>query len=119
MATGMQINNIAIPSPMDERGIYLFDTPLLARNGRGAAVAAPYSALQWKFDYLALDTTGLGWWVTTLLGGAMSAEFTQAKFFNFLGALTTYSHCTVYRPTVGRIQDGLAWDVTVTIDWIY
>lgn len=119
MATGMQINSTAIPSPMDERGVYSFAVPVLTRNGRGAAIAAPYATLTWQFDYLALDTTGLAWWVTTLLSGALSAEYTQAKFFNHLGVLTTYTHCIVQRPIYARLQDGLAWDVTVQIDWIY
>ena len=117
MATGMQINSTAIPSPMDERGVYVFAVPVLSRNGRGAAIAAPYATLTWQFDYLTL--TELAWWVTTLLGGALSGEYTQAKFFNHLGALTTYTHCIVQRPTYSRFQDGLAWDVTVQIDWIY
>lgn len=119
MATGMQINNIAIPSSLDERGTYSFAQPPLGRNGRGTAIAAPYATLTWQFDYMALDTTGLAWWVTSLLSGALSAEFTQCKLFNHLGVLTNYTHCIVQRPTYSRFQDGLAWDVTVQIDWIY
>lgn len=119
MATGMQINNVAIPSPMDERGLYYFDRAAISKNGRGAATYAPYSTLQWQWDYLTLDSSNFAWWVTTLLGGAASAEYTQAKFFNKVGTLTTYSHCIVYAPTYERLQDGLAWNVQLTIDWIY
>ena len=119
MATGMQINSIAIPCPMDERGVYAFDRAVISKNGRGAATYAPYSTLNWQWDYLALDTSNLAWWITTLLSGAASAEFTQCKLFNKVGALTTFSHCTVYAPTYERLQDGLAWNVQLTIDWIY
>lgn len=117
MATGMQINNTAIPDPMDARGAYAFSQPAIGRNGRGAAVVAPYSVLTWTFDYL--TPAEYAWWATTLLGGAASAEYTQAKLFNALGALTTYTHCVVMRPSYARYQDGLMHEVTVTIDWIY
>lgn len=119
MATGMQINSVAIPSPMDERGLYSFDRQVISKNGRGAAAFAPYSTLQWQWDYLLLDTTGLAWWVSTLLSGAASAEYAQCKLFNKVGALITFSHCIVYAPTYEKFQDGLAWNVQLTIDWIY
>ena len=117
MATGMQINNIAIPSPMDERGLYLFDLPALGRNGRGAAIAAPGATLRWDFVYMTPDE--YAWWVTTLLDNALSAEFTQCKFFNHKGVLTAYTHCIVLRPTYDHFRDGVMNNVAVMIDWIY
>lgn len=118
MATGMQINNIAIQSPMDEDGEYAFDPgEVLGDNGRGASITAPYATLTWRFEFL--TPAQMAWWCTTLLGGAASAEFTQCKLFNHLGALTTYSHCLVRRPTYERFRDGLLYGVTVVIGWIY
>lgn len=117
MATGMQINSIAILAPMDERGSYRFDQEILGRNGRAAAVPAPYATVTWDFDYLTKDE--YAWWYSTLLSGQPSQEYTQCKFFNAVGTLTTYSHCVVLRPTYERFQDGLLWGVRVVIDWIY
>ncbi len=118
MASGMQINNSAIPSPMDERGAYKFNPPaILGRNGRGTAIAAPFASIEWKFPFLTV--TDMAYWITTLLAGAASAEFTQAKFFNNAGTLTTYSHCTVLRPTFDQFVSGVFENVTVQIDLIY
>lgn len=117
MATGMQINNIAILDPMDAKGEYFFDTPIVGSNGRGLSTPAPYSVLTWHFD--SLTAAEYAWWFTTLLSGAASAEFSQCKLFNQVGALTTYTHCVVRRPTYGEFRDGLMYDVTVVIDRIY
>ncbi len=117
-ATGMQINSTAIPNPMDERGSYHFEPPaVVGKNGQGLAVTAGASKLTWQWPVL--SKADFTWWVTTLLGGAASAEYTQCKFFDHTQTLTTYTHCIVYKPTYSRIQDGLFWDVDVLIDWIY
>ena len=117
MPTGMQINNIAIQSPMDEDGAYAFvPGEILVRNGRAAAVAAPAATLTWRFE--SLTRAQMAWWCTTLLAGAASAEFTQCKLFNHLGDLTTFAHCVVLRPTYEQWQDGRLYGVTVTIDQI-
>lgn len=117
MATGMQINSIAIDSPMDEKGSYHFHRPIISRNGRGHAVLAPYSTLEWHFDYL--TAAQWAWWVSGILLSQPYQEYTQCELFNEVGTLTTYTHCIVYKPTYSRIQDGLFWDVDVLIDWIY
>ncbi len=118
MATGMQINGIAIPDPMDADGVYSFDPGVTGiANGRGLAVPAPYATLTWQFD--SLTPAQMAWWCTTLLGGAAAAEFSQCKLFNHVGALTTYTHCVVTRPASERIRDGLLQNVRVVIDRIY
>jgi hypothetical protein len=117
MATGMQINSIAIDQPMDESGTYHFARPVIGTNGRGAAILAPYATLTWRWDYL--TPTQMNWWINGILLAAASQEYTQAKFFNEVGVLTTYAHCIVYKPTYARFQDGLLWEVEVIIDWIY
>lgn len=117
MATGMQINSIAIDSPMDERGTYQFDRPIISRNGRGHGVLAPYATLTWNFEYLTTDQ--MNWWINGILLGQPYQEYGQCKLFNEVGVLTTYSHCVVYKPTYQRFQDGLIWGVEVVIDWIY
>jgi hypothetical protein len=113
----MQINNIAIDAPMDERGTYRFERPIIGRNGRGAGILAPYATLTWNFDYLTLNQ--MNWWIAGILLSQPYQEYFQCKLFNEVGTLTTYSHCIVYKPTYGRMQDGLIWDVEVIIDWIY
>ena len=117
MATGMQINSTAIPAPMDERGIYKFSPPaIVGRNGAGAAVTAGYSSLSWQWPFL--KQTDFAWWITTILAGAASAEFSQCKLINHLQTLTTYTHCIVYRPDYERIENGLYYNVTLTIEAI-
>lgn len=117
MATGMQINSIAIPSPMDERGSYKFSPPaVVARNGAGLAVTAGTRSLSWQWPYMA--RTDFVWWTTTLLAGAASAEFTQCKLINDQQTLTTYTHCIVHRPDYERIENGLYYNVTLTIEAI-
>lgn len=117
-ATGMQIGGIDIQSPMDADGGYAFDPgEVLESNGRGASVTVPYATLTWRFE--SLTPAQMAWWCTTLLGGAASAEFSQCKLFNHIGALTTFAHCIVRRPTYEQFEDGLLKGVTVVIDWIY
>lgn len=114
MASGMQINSTAIPSPMDERGAYKFEPPAeVARNGQGLSVTAGASRVIWRWPYL--SASDMAWWVTTLLSGAASAAFTQAKFFNHAQTLTTYTYCIVYRPQYDRIENGLFMDVSLEI----
>ena len=118
MPSGMEINSSAIPSPMGERGAYKFNPPaVLGRNGRGTVIAAPAASLEWKFSFLTV--TEMAYWMTTLLAGGASAEFTQAKFFNHAGTLTTYTHCTVLRPTFDQFVGGAFENVTIQIDQIY
>lgn len=117
MASGMKIGGTAILAPMDEEGSYYFDPgQVIARNGAGAAIVAPYASILWRFDFLTLAK--LQWWTTTLLAGAAYKEYTSAELFNNAGVLTTFTHCVVLRPTYSRFQDGLAWDVSVVIDQI-
>ena len=117
MATGMQINSVAIPSPMDERGAYRFNPPaVVAKNGQGLAVTAGASTISWQWIYL--SKADFTWWITTLLGGAASAAYTQAKFFNHTLTLTTYAYCIVHRPTYERIENGLYMNVALEIEAI-
>ena len=118
MATGMKINNVAIPSPMDERGTYRYDPgAIVGKNGRGAAIAAPHATLTWTWPYLSLDD--YTYWRTTVLAGAASAAFTaNTLLFDDLQTLKTITQCTVYRPTYETMQDGYFMNVQLVIDLI-
>ena len=118
MATGMQINSTAIPSPMDERGAYKFSPPaVVGRNGAGQAITAGNgSILTWQWPYL--KQSDFAWWITTVLSGAASAELSQCRLINHLQTLTTYTHCFVYRPDYERIENGLYHNVSLTIEAI-
>lgn len=118
MATGMKINNIAIPSPMDERGAYQYAAPaVVGRNGRGEDIQAPTATLTWQWPYLSLsDYT---YWRTTILAGAASATFTtNTLLFDDLQALKTITQCIVHRPTYERLEGGNYINVQLLIDQI-
>lgn len=118
MATGMKINNVAIPSPMDERGTYHYEPgAIVGRNGRGAAIAAPFATLTWTWQRLSL--TDYTYWRTTILAGAASASFTtNTLLYDDLQVLKTITQCTVYRPTYETMQDGDYINVQLVIDGI-
>lgn len=114
----MKINNQTIPAPMDDKGAYNYQPPaILARNGEGAAVAAPYATLSWQWAYL--TKTEYLFWRNTVLGGAPSATFTtNCQLYDDTQTLITVTHCTVLRPSYEAIESGLYKNVSLTIDQI-
>lgn len=114
----MKINNQTIPSPMDDRGAYVWQPPaVLGRNGQGAAVTGPYASLTWTWAYL--TKTEYLFWRTTVLAGAASATFTaNTELYDDTQTLKTITYCTVMRPQYETIEGGLYKNVTVQIDQI-
>lgn len=113
MATGMQIDNKNLPAPMDAGGTYRFEYEKLGRSGMGLDIDAATATVTWQWPMMTLaDFT---WWNTTLLGGQRSAQFSQAKLFNQLQVLTTFTACVVHRPTYQEIRSGAYYDVAVEI----
>ena len=116
MATGMQINNINLPAPMDAGGTYRFEYEILGRTGMGLDIQAQTATVTWTWPVMTkADYT---WWAVTLLGGQQSAQFGQAKFFNHLQVLSTFTGCIVHRPTYREIRGGLYYEVQVVITYI-
>ncbi len=116
MTTGMQLNNLDIPSPMDGEGTYRFEYDVIGRNGMGLDVEATTATVTWKWP--SLKKTDFSWWTTTLLGGSRSVEFSQAKLFNHLQTLRTFTQCIVHRPTYEEIRSGAYYGVQVVITYI-
>lgn len=116
MASGMEINHVAIPSPMDEKGQYTIAAEIIGRNGMGLDVQSFASTVTWVWQEL--SKTEYAWWYTTVLGGVASAAFTHAKLFNPAQTLATYSYCIVHRPTFEKIAAGAYVGVTLEISHI-
>lgn len=113
----MTINGVTIPSPMGDRGLYLFKPAETIRsNGLGEAVAAGYASLTWTWPHM--NATDYNWWYTTLLTGLPSRTFTTASLYNNLSTLTSYTNVVVYRPTYESISGGLYQNVVVEIKHI-
>jgi len=111
-----QINSVTIPDAIALTGIYLPKPPQEIRKAaNGVAIAEPYSSIEWTWELLAL--TDYAWWTTTLLSGAIAAEFTTAQLYNYLGVLTTYTHIIVNRPTHGGfIHSNRVQNVTIKLE---
>ena len=115
--SGMQINNKDIQAPMDEKGSYKFNpAPVVAKNGAGIAITAGYASITWSWPWL--SKADFQWWITTLLAGAAAAEYSQAKFLDNTGTLTSYTHCIVNRPDYERMENGVFLNVTISIEAI-
>ena len=114
----MRINTYTIPSPMDERGRYVWEPPaVLARNGLGAAITGPYASLTWTWNYL--TRAEYLFWRKTVLKGEASATFTQhTRLYDDTQTLVEITSCTVLRPTYESIEGGLYKNVTLQIDQI-
>lgn len=112
----MEINHIAIPSPMDGKGEYRFEREILGRNGVGIDVEAPTATVTWRWPEM--NKTDFTWWYTSLLSGLPAYAFSHAKLFDHVQALVTYSYCIVHRPTYERIVAGAYVGVVVEISHI-
>lgn len=111
-----QINSVTIPDSIALAGIYLPKPPQEIRKAaNGVAIAEPYSSVEWTWEVMLL--TDYAWWTTTLLSGAISAEYSTAQLYNYLGVLTSYTHIIVNRPTHGGfIHSALVQNVTVKLE---
>jgi hypothetical protein len=116
----VQINSVAIPSTMVDRGeSYVFNPPRVVRqSGIGEDVTAGASSIVWRWTRM--TTAEYVWWYTTLLGGAASATFPSGttRLVNNLGTETVYTYCVVHRPVYERQTGGEYLGVTVVIDQI-
>lgn len=110
-----QVNGIAIPEPMASRGRYTWQPPaIVGRNGRGAAVTAPYAKVTWAWPYLTL--ADYEYWITDVLGGAASIDCTAILVDHLQTSYVVT--CTVLRPTYSHIAGGLYRDVELQIDQV-
>ncbi len=111
-----QINSVTIPAAIADVGIYLPRPPQeIRRAANGVAIAEPYSSVEWTWELMTI--ANYTWWVTTLLGGAISAEYSTAQLHNYLGVLTTYAHIIVNRPSHGGfIHSTLLQNVTIKLE---
>lgn len=116
MATGMEINHIAIPAPMDSKGEYRFEREILGRNGMGIDVEGMAATVTWR--WAEMSKTDFTWWHTFLLSGLSSYAFAHAKLFDQAQSLATYTYCIVHRPTYERIVAGAYVGVTLEISHI-
>lgn len=109
------INGTNIPTNINGRGRYLFNPPeILARNGQGAVVESDYASITWTFTLLSVaDFT---WWYTTLMAGAPSLIITSASLYNILGALTSYTHGVLLRPTFDYVNGYYYNNVVIKIE---
>ena len=111
-----EIQSVSIPLPMAERGsTYLFEPrQTIGRNGAGAAVTLPYARLTWKWQ--TMSAADFAFWYTTAAAGAASRVITQAKLYNHLQTLQTFTAGIVYAPTYETMKNGEYINVTVTIE---
>jgi len=85
-----------------------------AVNGNGVAVAAGPQMVTWAFSYM--TPTEYAWWYTTVLGGALSIDLTEAELWDDLIAEQTFVNGVLYRPTNEVYTAGAFWNVTITIN---
>ena len=116
----MEINSIEIPATMVTRNYgYDWQEPaILGYTGSRAPITATTGATL-TLTFPRLDETQWTWWITTLLSAADYAEFSQCILYDNDKALTTFSHCIVYKPVRGKFLEGYHTDVTVFITDIY
>lgn len=94
----VQVNSVAVPTSMVNRGRYLFTPPpVVATNGLGDAVTAGASSIEWTWPVV--TATEFAYWWTTLGAGAGSARHGNNRFRDVTGTETAYSVCVVERPT--------------------
>lgn len=116
----MQINSLTIPTSMTTEGRYSYDfkpPKTVGYNGRKRPIKPGNASLTWTFALM--DDDEWEWWTQTLLGGADSGEFDQCQLYDDDRALTTFTHCIVYRPVRGEWEAGKHANVVVEIVDIY
>lgn len=110
----ISINGIAVPQAIRERGSYVYYAGVeMVQNGLGETKSAGLPYVEWRFN--SLSQPNYTWWVTTLLGGALSKRC-PAVLWNDLDVEVSYSGVTVRRPTYQRRANNRYYDVTVRID---
>jgi hypothetical protein len=105
----IQVNGVAVPTSMVNRGEYIFSPPPVVRvNGQGDAVTAGLESLEWTWAYV--TPTEFAYWYTTLGAGAGSARCSSNRLWDETGTETAFSSCVVMRPTweafTGNIYKG-------------
>lgn len=118
MASVLQVNNNYIlstsPYYMGEGGTYIPKPPAVVRqNGLGWDVVAGYASVEWSWEWLTV--ADITWWYTIMLGQP-SFQFSQAKLYNHIGVLTTYTNCVVHMPTFEKIVGDTYFNVKLVID---
>lgn len=117
MSSIAQINGILIPEPMVYRGRYVWAPPeIVQRNGRGAAVTAPFASVTWKWNWL--QRADYLWWVDTVLSGAASLTCTTGTILVDHRQIAVVVTCVVLRPVYSHISAGLYRDVELKIEQI-
>ena len=112
--TTPSLNGNLIPDSIGQRGRYTWQPPeIVAVNGRGEAVTAPFSTVTWQWDYLTLaDYT---WLIATVLNEAGSVTSTTGTILvDHLQRAVAVS-CVIMRPTYSHISGGLYQDVELKI----
>lgn len=110
-----QIAGNRIPEPMASRGRYIWQPPeIMARNGRGVAVTAPYATITWSWEWLRLED--YSWWIETVLGNAASLTITSGTLLvDHLQRLVVVTG-VLYRPSYEYISGGLYRRVELRIE---
>lgn len=109
-----QIDGHAIPASIVGRGEYLPPKPpVVGSRGDGLPLFAPYLNTTWTFSNL--DGTEYAYFATTVLAGEQAAVCTNNRLGNELKTETAYSRLIIGPISVGRIVNGIYYDVTVPI----
>lgn len=106
----MHLGGVTIPTTIDNRGRYLWQTPLLRTNGDGEAVTAAYATLTWTFPFM--EMSDYTWIRDTLLLGQGSRTFTSASLKDDRGTELTYTNAVAYRPIYDFAGNGVVENVT-------
>lgn len=111
----VSINSITIPTPMRERGSYVYErNSAEVINGLGETVTAGLPRVIWTFP--SLSPTEYAWWTTTLLNGANSLRC-AAVLWDDHDVETNFSSVVVRypKPPEGR-RNGRYRNVQIIID---
>jgi hypothetical protein len=118
----VSINSTNIPATMCNRALsylYMQSVPL-GRNGIGEVITAGGGIVIWTWAQL--NQAEITWWLDTILGGALSKEFTGTGIivlYDDAHIETTFSHGIVLAPKYKGYTGLYYTDVTVQIDSLY
>ncbi len=112
--TTASIDGHLIPDSIGQRGRYTYQPPeIVAINGRGEAVLAPFATVTWQWDYLTLDD--YTYLVSTVLNEAGSLTCTTGTILVDHLQRAVNVTCVVMRPSYSHIAGGLYRDVELKI----
>lgn len=119
----VKINSIDIPLSMRNRAanyLYMPGIPM-GRNGLGEVITAGGGVVTWTWAQL--DQTEFTWWMTTILGGLQSKEFTGSSgiivLYDETHAEKSFSHGIVMAPQYQGYSGVSYHGVTIQIDGLY